>query len=85
MTTREKGLPIYVLYNDRTSDYPGEWVVRRQVAFEGEVRRDPDLLARGATQDECVNTLLADHPHIGGLVYLARSSSDDPCIAGTFL
>ena len=85
MNTDDKGLPVYVLYNDTTSDHPGEWVVRRQVVLEGEVRCDPDLCARGRSREECVDNLLRDHPHVGGLVYLGHSSSDDKCIAGTFL
>ncbi len=82
---KANGLQFYVLFNDTTSDYPGEWVVRRQEVKGGEILNDPYLLARGATREECVANLLEAHPHVGSMTYLARQSEDDPVIAGTFL
>jgi hypothetical protein len=78
-------LPIYVVYNERTTDYPGEWVVRRQTVVDGEVIVDAELAARGPTKKECFGDLLLKHPHVGSMTYLARSADDDPVIDGTFL
>lgn len=75
---------IYVLYNDQTADYPGEWVVRRQLAKAGEISRDAELSARGKTKEECVKNFLAK-PFVGSMTYLARDPSDDQVIEGTFV
>ncbi len=80
-----EGLSVYVLYNDTTTDYPGEWVVRRQVAMGGQIHRDAKLSARGTSRATCLDNLLAACPVVGTLVYIVRDPSDDPCIDGSFL
>lgn len=84
MAKRDKQtLPLYVLYNDTTSDYPGEWVVRRQVFGKaGKITIDKELSARGATKDKCIDALFEAHPETRDMVFF---KDDNPCIEGTFL
>ena len=77
---------MFVLYNDTTSDYPGEWVVRRQATHEGQIFKDSNLSARGKTRKECVAKLFKAFPTVfTSFVFIARSPQDDPVIAGTWL
>ena len=80
------GLPVYVLYNDTTKDYPGEWVVRlHRVAAGVTAELDPALTARGSTKEECLASLFEKHPEVGSMIYLHRLEDDDPVIEGTFI
>lgn len=77
-------LVSWVLY-ENPSDFPGEWVVRRQLVAAGEVRSDPDLAARGATREECVKALLDRYPEVRALEWLPRHPTDDPVIDGSWM
>jgi hypothetical protein len=83
--SKSNQLPVYVLYNDTTSDYPGEWVVRRQVVDGGKIQRDKELSARGPTRDACELALFEAVPEAASMMFLNRWPGDDPCIAGTYL
>jgi hypothetical protein len=78
-------LPIYVLFNDTTTDFPGEWVVRKQTVVEGKVRRDKELTARGASREDCEAALFEAVPAARYMQFLDRWPNDDLCIAGTYL
>lgn len=78
------GLQIWVLY-ENPSDYPGEWVVRRQVSRASEIRLDRELAARGATREACETALFERHPEVRRLAWLPRHSTDDSVIVGTWM
>jgi len=78
-------LPIYVLFNDTTTDFPGEWVVRKQEVVEGKVVRDRELTARGVSRGDCEAALFEAVPAVRYMQFLDRWPNDDPCIAGTYL
>jgi hypothetical protein len=73
----------YVLYNDKTKECPGEWVVRRHLTKQGETSVDLKPSARGRTRQECVDTLLRKHPFVGSMTYVARE--DDSVVEGAFV
>lgn len=71
-------LPIYVIY-ENPSDYPGKFVVRRQLAMRGRIWVDLVPLAVVGTVEEA-------RGHIPeGCVCLSRDPSDDPVIVETWL
>lgn len=78
-------LPVYVLYNDTTHDYPGEWVARLHVASAKGALVNPELTARGRSREECVANLVQAVPRVASMVFMGRSPNDDPVIAGIFL
>jgi hypothetical protein len=69
-------LPMYVIYQ-HPSDFPDEFVCRRQFAGRGIVTVERELFARGPSLDSVRGQL----PHGLGLFCLGRSPQDDPCIA----
>lgn len=73
-----------MLYHSPT-DFPGEWVVRRQVARAGQVEADLPLAARGVTLEGCVAVLRERHPRTAALAWINRHPSDDPKIVGCWV
>lgn len=71
------GLDLYVVYRN-PSDFPGQYVVRRQVAGPGVIFKDARTLA--------VGNLAAVRAALPvGLVRLDRDPNDDPCIFEVWL
>ncbi len=66
------GLELYVVYRN-PSDFPGQYVVRRQTAGPGVILKDARPLAIGD-----LTQVRAALPT--GLVRLERDPNDDPCI-----
>lgn len=72
--TEDHSLPMYVVYHN-PSDYPGEYVIRRQVVKpHGVLDKDPVPLAHGMNYTEVLNHLPK------GVFRLPRDSRDDPVI-----
>ena len=71
------GLDLYVVYRN-PSDFPGQYVVRRQVAGPGVIFKDARPLAVGNLA--AVRAALPT-----GLVRLERDPNDDPCIFEVWL
>lgn len=77
-------LASWVLY-ENPLDFPGEWVVRRQVAAAGNLYPDAEIAARGTTREACVKVLLEKHPKVQGMAWIPRHPTDDPVIDGCWM
>lgn len=77
-------LASWVLY-ESPSDFPGEWVVRRQVASAGHLYPDAEIAARGMTREACVKALREQHPEVRALAWVPRHPTDDPVISGSWM
>ena len=71
-------LPMWVVYKN-PSDFPGKFVVRRQLAAPGFVVADKAPTAIVSTLDEARAAIPP------GMINLHRSPDDDPCIAEVWL
>lgn len=78
-------LTSFVVYGPTTTDYPGEWVVRRQLIQGGEIVIDVELTARGKTLKQCLDALHGAAPITQGMTFIPRSEADDEVIHGTFM
>lgn len=78
------GIEVWVLYYCPT-DFPGEWVVRRQVAGGDRITPDASPAARGVTLEACVSDLRGRHPQTRELLWVSRSTGDEPQIVGCWM
>ncbi|MDD3473380.1 MAG: hypothetical protein PHS86_11400 [Syntrophaceae bacterium] len=81
----EKGFSVWVVFNNRTLDYPGVFVCRRFESFGFPVRVEVrEVVATATTLDELHQKM----PKMGDgreLVCLAPHENDDPNILETWI
>jgi hypothetical protein len=67
---------IYVVFDPTTKDYPGRYVVRRQIAHGGEIWIDAEPTGVTRTLEDARDTI----PDIEALTRLAKDPDEDPNI-----
>ena len=72
-----EGLRVWVIYGPTTSDHPGKWVVRLQIAAEGVVLKDPHCSLHDSLEE-------ARDAVPAGLYRMGRQQEDDPVIEETW-
>ena len=78
MTT---ALEMFTIYK-HPSDYPDEYVCRRQLIGPGVVQHDANLFVRSSSLELCRALL---HSKKAGLTCLGRQPQDDPVIVETWI